>query len=87
VINIRDSGVGLKEPHYEEVFTPFSSDPEDRLYRGLDSKLNPEDEYIVGTGSGLGLSIVREILSYRGGTIHFVKPSSGWKADVEVVMP
>jgi len=87
VINIRDSGVGLTEHHYEEVFTPFSSDPEDRLYRGLDSKLNPEDEYIVGTGSGLGLSIVREILSYRAGTIHFVKPSDGWKADIEIVMP
>jgi signal transduction histidine kinase len=87
VMNIRDSGVGLKEEHYEEVFAPFSSDPEDRLYRGLDSKLNPEDEYIVGTGSGLGLSIAREILSYRGGTVRFVKPPSGWKADIEVVMP
>jgi signal transduction histidine kinase len=87
VINVRDSGVGLKERHYEEVFTPFSSDPEDKLYRGLDSKLNPEDEYIVGIGSGLGLSIVREILSYRGGSVHFVNPSLGWKADVEVVLP
>jgi signal transduction histidine kinase len=87
IINVRDTGVGLKERHYEDVFSPFSSDPEDLLYRGLDSKLNPEDEYIVGTGSGLGLSIVREILSYRGGSIHFVKPSNGWKADVEVVLP
>jgi signal transduction histidine kinase len=87
VINVRDTGVGLKERHYEDVFSPFSSDPEDLLYRGLDSKLNPEDEYIVGTGSGLGLSIVREILSYRGGSVHFVKPSNGWKADIEVVVP
>ncbi|HEY0764765.1 MAG TPA: sensor histidine kinase [Pyrinomonadaceae bacterium] len=87
VINIRDTGVGLKERHYEAVFNPFLSDPEDLLYRGLDSRLNPEDEYIVGTGSGLGLSIVREILSYRGGSVHFVKPSKGWKADIEVVLP
>jgi signal transduction histidine kinase len=86
-MNIRDSGVGIKEAHFEEVFTPFSADPEDRLYRGLESKLNPEDEYIVGTGSGLGLSIAREILSYRGGEIRFVKPRDGWKADIEVVMP
>jgi signal transduction histidine kinase len=87
VINIRDTGVGLKERHYDDVFSPFSSDPEDLLYRGLDSKLNPEDEYIVGTGSGLGLSIVREILSYRGGSVRFVKPSTPWRADIEVVMP
>jgi signal transduction histidine kinase len=87
VMNIRDSGVGLREAYFEEVFAPFSSDPEDRLYRGLDSKLNPEDEYIVGTGSGLGLSIAREILSYRGGTIRFVKPTDGWKANIEVVLP
>lgn len=87
VIHVRDSGIGLKENNYEEVFTPFSSDPENKLYRGLNDKLNPEDEYIVGTGSGLGLSIVREILSYRNGTIRFVKPRDGWKADVEVVLP
>jgi signal transduction histidine kinase len=87
IINVRDTGVGLKERYYEDVFSPFSSDPEDLLYRGLDSKLNPEDEYIVGTGSGLGLSIVREILSYRGGSVHFVKPPEGWKADIEVVLP
>jgi len=66
---------------------PFSADPENRLYRGLDARLNPEDEYIVGTGSGLGLSIVREILAYRGGTIGFIKPTGEWKADVEIVMP
>jgi signal transduction histidine kinase len=87
VINVRDSGVGLAEKHYEEVFMPFATDPGNRLYRGLDAKLNPEDQYIVGTGSGLGLSIAREILSYRGGTIHFAKPADGWKANVEIVLP
>lgn len=87
VLNVRDSGVGLNEKHYEQVFVPFASDPDNRLYRGLDAKLNPEDQYIVGTGSGLGLSIAREILSYRGGTVRFVTPPDGWKADIEIVMP
>jgi C4-dicarboxylate-specific signal transduction histidine kinase len=72
VLNIRDSGLGLDAEHYEQVFAPFAADLDKRLYRGLDAKLNPEDQYIVGTGSGLGLSIAREILSYRGGTIRFV---------------
>jgi signal transduction histidine kinase len=87
VMLIQDTGIGLKEEYFDDVFAPFSSDPEGRLYTRLDAKLNPEDEYIVGTGSGLGLSIVREILTFRGGSIRFLKPSTGWKAEVEVTMP
>jgi C4-dicarboxylate-specific signal transduction histidine kinase len=87
VMHVLDSGLGLRAEHFEDVFAPFVSDPEKRLYRGLNSKLNPEDQYIVGTGSGLGLSIVREILANRKGAIRFVAPTNGWKADVEVVLP
>jgi signal transduction histidine kinase len=87
LLNVRDTGLGLSKDHYEEVFSPFVADPEKRLYRGLDAKLNPEDEYIVGTGSGLGLSIVREILANRGGTVRFVDPSVPWKADLEIRLP
>ncbi len=87
VIHVLDTGIGLDEGHYEKVFEPFAADPDNRLYRGLKAKLNPEDQYVVGTGSGLGLSIVSEILSYRGGTIRFIKASDGWKADLEIVMP
>jgi signal transduction histidine kinase len=83
-INVRDSGIGIDANHYEEAFEPFVADPENRLYRRLASKLNPEDEYIVGTGSGLGLSIVKEILNYRGGEIEFVKPPKDWQADVQI---
>lgn len=87
VMHVRDSGVGLREENFEDVFAPFVADPENRLYRSLGAKLNPEDQYIVGTGSGLGLSIVREILNNRKGAIRFEVPSDGWKADLEVVLP
>lgn len=87
VVHVLDTGIGLDEELYEKVFEPFVADPDNRLYRGLKSKLNPEDEYVVGTGSGLGLSIVSEILSYRGGAIRFVRPKDGWKADLEILMP
>jgi signal transduction histidine kinase len=86
-VHVLDTGIGLDEEHYEKVFEPFVADPDDRLYRGLKTKLNPEDQYVVGIGSGLGLSIAREILSFRGGAIRFVQPSDGWKADLEIVMP
>jgi signal transduction histidine kinase len=87
VVHVLDTGIGLDEEQYEEVFKPFAADPDNRLYRGLKAKLNPEDQYVVGTGSGLGLSIVSEILSNRGGAIRFVHPTDGWKADLEMVMP
>jgi signal transduction histidine kinase len=87
VLHIRDNGIGISEDFFEEVFLPFSSDPGNRIYRGLEAKMNPEDEYIVGTGSGLGLSIAREIISNRKGSIRFVRPSEGWNADIEIILP
>jgi len=87
VVHVLDTGIGLDEDQYERVFEPFVADPDNRLYRGLKAKLNPEDQYVVGTGSGLGLSIVSEIVSNRGGAIRFVHPADGWKADLEIVMP
>jgi hypothetical protein len=33
------------------------------------------------------LSIVREIVSNRGGSVRFVPPSDGWKASLEVILP
>ncbi len=86
-IHVRDNGVGLAPANYEDVFTPFIADPDGRLYKNLKRHLNPQDQYIVGTGSGLGLSIVKEIVKARGGDIRFVKPTDGWKADLEITLP
>ena len=78
LVHVLDTGIGLDEEHYEKVFEPFVADPDNRLYRGLKAQLNPEDQYVVGTGSGLGLSIVSEILAYRGGaSISLTRPMGG----------
>lgn len=87
VITVRDSGVGISATNFEEVFVPFVADPDDRLYSGLDKQLNPEDQYVVGTGSGLGLSIMREIVTARGGSVKFRKPKQGWAAELEMRLP
>jgi signal transduction histidine kinase len=87
VLHVRDTGLGLDEAHWEDVFTPFVSDPRGSLYKGLRHSLNPEDRFLVGTGSGLGLSIVREILGVRGGEVRFVRPNRPWSADLEINLP
>ncbi|MBT3200923.1 MAG: HAMP domain-containing histidine kinase [Phycisphaerales bacterium] len=87
VVNIRDTGLGVRADIREEVFTPFVADPNNRLYAALDSRLNPEDRFIIGTGSGLGLGIVKEIVGARNGSIKFLEPKGKWKADLEIRIP
>ena len=87
VIRICDTGLGLDPKYYEEVFLPFKSDIDKRLYDGLERNLNPADHYIVGTGSGLGLSVAKEILQVRGGEIKFHVPAKPWKAMLEIRIP
>ncbi len=87
VIKIRDTGIGLDPSRYEEVFTPFISDPEGKLYSNLEKRINPEDNMIVGSGSGLGLGIVKEIVIAHGGSIRFKKPSKSWNTELEIKLP
>lgn len=87
VIRFKDTGVGLKEEKYKEVFIPFISDPTGELYSNLERRLNPEDKLIVGSGSGLGLGIVQEIINAHDGTVKFIQPEKGWSAELEIKLP
>jgi signal transduction histidine kinase len=86
IITFRDMGVGLSERQFEDVFIPFVADPGGELYKELEKQLNPEDKFIVGAGSGLGLGIVKEILENRGGQIRFKTPEGIWGAELEIVI-
>lgn len=82
-----DTGLGLNPDKHGDIFIPFVADIDGKLYSILEKKLNPEDNYIVGTGSGLGLSIVKEILQARNGDIRILPPEGDWKAVLEVELP
>ncbi len=84
VISILDTGLGMAKERYNEVFIPFVSDPDGKLYTNLQKRINPEDSIIVGTGSGLGLGIVKEIINAREGTIRFKTPRNGWVTEIEI---
>ncbi len=87
VIKILDNGLGIDSSNYKDVFIPFLADPENTLYDKLERELNMEDKDIVGPGSGLGLSIIREIITARNGTIQFRTPEPGWKTELEITLP
>ncbi len=86
-LRISDNGLGLDSKHFSDVFTPFLSDPTGQLYDRLEENANPEDAAVFGTGSGLGLSIARDIARARKGDIRFVNPDANWAACVEIELP
>lgn len=86
-IIIRDTGIGLNKTNYEDVFVPFLSDLQGKLYKNLDKRINPEDKYFIGTGSGLGLSIIKEIIKSRNGSIKFEEPEKNWKSKLIIILP
>jgi len=55
-VSISDQGIGIEEDHFEMIFDKFSQVSEDTL----------EDK---PSGTGLGLPICKEIVSYYGGHI------------------
>lgn len=55
VLSVEDSGIGISPDQHERIFDPFSS-------------ANPEESANRG-GTGLGLSVVRDLVQLMGGSI------------------
>ena len=68
-----DTGVGVPIEKRERVFSPFVTD----------SLSNP----VLGVGTGLGLTVVRDIIDTYAGTVRFVDVEKPWKTRLEIVLP
>jgi signal transduction histidine kinase len=86
-LDILDTGVGLPEEYFADVFTPMISDPSGTLYNRLEKALNPEDSLLLGRGTGLGLAILRGILQARNGDAQMLPPGQGWKCHLRLDLP
>lgn len=73
VVRVLDTGVGLDETKREEVFDYFVS------YSA------PHE--LLGTGTGLGLAVVRDTIREYGGEVHFVDAPEPWRTCVEIRLP
>ena len=87
ILDILDTGIGLKEDMYEEAFKLFSADPANNLYNNLRRRARDEDLIFLGEGTGMGLTISRDILKSNSGDIYFKRPFVGWSTRVQLKIP
>jgi two-component system phosphate regulon sensor histidine kinase PhoR len=79
-INIIDSGLGFAPIDLPHVF--------DRFYRGDKARHHePESSETAITGSGLGLSIVRQIIIAHGGAIKAMNHPETGGAWIQIHLP
>jgi signal transduction histidine kinase len=73
IIRVLDTGKGLEKEKWTEVFLPFTgySEPDIRF----------------GTGTGLGLKIVQDMVRSYNGDIRFTDAPDGWSTCIEVKFP
>lgn len=73
IIHVLDTGKGLEKEKRNEVFLPFIS--------------YSEPDLRFGTGTGLGLKIVQDMVRSYTGNIKFIDAPDGWITCIEVTLP
>lgn len=74
IVEVLDKGIGIPEDLQKRVFDP--------LFTTTSNLNNP-----LGSGMGLGLSLIREVVRHSGGTVRIVKPPRGFSTCFRVELP
>lgn len=72
-IYVLDTGVGIDVDSREEAFKPFFT--------------TSSPDPILGVGTGLGLTVMLNILETYGGTARFIDAQEPWNTCIEIVLP
>jgi signal transduction histidine kinase len=72
-IRFKDTGMGARRSRWQEYFKPFVSES--------------EPDPLLGTGTGLGLKIVKDFVEVYGGHANFIPPTAPWTTCIEITLP
>ena len=87
ILRVFDDGVGISKEFQESVFEPLVADPEGRIYKGLRERVKDEELLALGLGTGIGLTIVKEIVRGYDGYVRFIDAKPPWKTCIEASLP
>ena len=72
-MKVNDTGTGVPKDNRQDVFQPFVT--------------TSSPDPVLGVGTGLGLTIVRDLVTSWGGKVDFVDAMTPWRTTVEISLP
>lgn len=73
VLKVNDTGIGVPRDGREDMFQPFVT--------------TSSPDPVLGVGTGLGLKIVRDLVTSWGGEVDFIDAITPWHTTIQISLP